>query len=250
MAQKFGMLEQPQATGEILVMDATDEGPRPLVGYRAAGGLKTGSRVGVGSSKSNVAAIDMEMIPGDDRNVMITAAPYSEEEMWTRAERLDIYTGRRTPVARPPVKGSSFYTDNKGVVRFARGAEFDNASKLYYRPTDEADWKLVNDENSSGRVESPVGFSADNRIAYLQVEQAKGPDAIVAYDTASGERKELLRDRFADPAAIILGFGSTTSRSVSSTWMASRIVPSSTPRAGRPGSTQCFRRHSPTIRCG
>lgn len=209
VAQKFGMLEEPQATGEILVMDATDKGPQPLVGYRAAGGLKAGSRLGVGSSKSNVAAIDMEMIPGDERNVIITAAPYSEEEMWTRAERLDIYTGKRTPVARPPVRGSSFYTDNKGVVRFARGAEFDNASKLYYRENDQADWKLVNDENSSGRVESPVGFSADNRIAYLQVDQEKGPDAIVAYDTGSGERKELLRDKFADPAAIIFGFGAT-----------------------------------------
>ena len=62
-------------------------------------------------------------------------------------------------VARPPVKASSFSTDNKGVVRFALGAEYDNFSKLYYRETDEADWKLINDETFSRRVQVPVGFS-------------------------------------------------------------------------------------------
>ncbi len=209
VAQKFGMLDQPQATGEILAMNVDEKGPVPLVGYRAAGGVKAGSRLGVGSSQSNVAAIAMHTIPGDERNVIVTVTPYSEDEMWTRAERMDIYSGRRTPVARAPVKGSSFYTDNKGVVRFAKGAEFDNASKLYYRESDNAEWRMINDENTSARVESPVGFAQDNRIAYLQVEQAKGPDAIVAYDTVSGERKELLRDEFSDPTAIIGEFGAS-----------------------------------------
>lgn len=205
VSQKFGMLEQPQPTGEILALNFDDKGPEALVGYRAAG-VQAGTHI---QTKNNerVAAIDVDSIPGDDRNVIVTVTPYSEDEMWYRADRMDVYTGRRTIVARAPVKGASFHIDNKGVVRFAMGAEYDNASKLYYRESDTADWKLVNDENSSGRVESPVGFSADNRIAYLQVEQASGPDSIVAYDTISGERKELLRDKFSDPTTIIGEFG-------------------------------------------
>lgn len=205
VSQKFGMLEQPQPTGEIVALNFDDKAPEALVGYRAAG-AQTGTHI---QTKNNerVAAIDVDSIPGDDRNVIVTVTPYSEDEMWYRADKMDVYTGRRTIVARAPVKSASFYIDNKGAVRFARGAEYDNASKLYYRETDTADWKLVNDENSSGRVESPVGFSADNRIAYLQVEQASGPDSIVAYDTASGERKELLRDKFSDPTTIIGEFG-------------------------------------------
>lgn len=205
VSQKFGMLEQPQPTGEIVALNFDDKAPEALVGYRAAG-MQAGTHI---QTKNNerVAAIDVDSIPGDDRNVIVTVTPYSEDEMWYRADKMDVYTGRRTIVARAPVKGASFHIDSKGAVRFARGAEYDNASKLYYRETDTADWKLVNDENSSGRVESPVGFSADNRIAYLQVEQASGPDSIVAYDTASGERKELLRDKFSDPTTIIGEFG-------------------------------------------
>ena len=207
VSQKFGMLEQPQATGEILALNFDDKGPEALVGYRA-GGMQAGTHI---QSKNNerVAAIDVDTIPGDDRNVIVTVTPYGEDEMWYRADRMDIYTGRRSIVARAPVKGASFHIDNKGVVRFAKGAEYDNASKLYYRESDATDWKLINDENSSGRVESPVGFSDDNRIAYLQVEQASGPDSIVSYDTVSGERKELLRDKFSDPTTIIGEFGAS-----------------------------------------
>ena len=208
VAQKFGMLEQPQATGEVIAMTIGEKGVEPLVGYRASSG-GVGSRIGQGSSKNNVAAITLDRIPGDERNVIITTAPYSEDELWTRAERLDVYTGKRETVARAPVKGSNFFTDNKGVVRFARGSEYDNASKLYHRDNDDAEWKLVNDENVSGRVESPVGFSDDNRVAYLQVEQPTGPDAIVSYDTVSGERKEVLRDKSSDPTYILNAFGAS-----------------------------------------
>ena len=46
---------------------------------------------------------------------------------------MDIYTGRRTPVARAPVRNADFVADNKGIVRFARGFGIDNVDKLYYR---------------------------------------------------------------------------------------------------------------------
>lgn len=210
VAQKFGMLETPQATGEILAMTIGDKGVVPLVGYRVTQG-RVGSRVGQGSSKNNVAALTLDKIPGDDRTMVITVVPYSEDETWTRAERLDVYTGKRDTVARAPVKGADFFTDNKGAVRFARGSEYDNASKLYHRESDSAEWRLINDENTSGRVESPVGFDNDNRVAYLQVEQESGPDAIVSYDTVSGERKEVLRDKMSDPTYVIHSFGTSNS---------------------------------------
>lgn len=205
VSEKFGMLEQPQPTGEIVALNFDDKVPEALVGYRAAG-MQAGTHIRA-KNNERVAAINVDSIPGDDRSVIVTVTPYSEDEMWYRADRMDVYTGRRTTIARAPVKGASFHIDNKGAVRFAMGAEYDNTSKLYHRESDTADWKLINDESTSGHVESPVGFSADNRIAYLQVEQASGPDSLVAYDTVSGERKELLRDKFSDPTTIIGKFG-------------------------------------------
>ena len=203
--QKIGLLEQPQLTGEIFAISVDRKGTDALIGYRS-GSMQTGTNIQKTYSE-NVAAVAIETIPGDERNVIATVTQYGEGEKSNQVVRMDIQTGRRIVVARPPVKASSFFTDNKGVVRFALGAEYDNFSKLYYRETNEADWKLINDETFSGRVQVPAGFSKDNRTAYLRIEQTSGPDSIVAYDTATGVKKELLRDKFSDPTRIIEEFG-------------------------------------------
>jgi dipeptidyl aminopeptidase/acylaminoacyl peptidase len=99
--------------------------------------------------------------------------------------------------------------DGKGVVRFAWGSDLQNANKLYYRAADASDWtkttdwKELNNEAASDHVEVPLGFSSDDRYAYLQVEQASGPGAIVAFDTTDGSRKTVLHDAVGDPGRII-----------------------------------------------
>ncbi len=205
--QKLGMLEQPQYTGEIFALSVGKKNADALMGYRS-GSMQTGTHI-IGRDSEQVAAIAIEQIPGDERNVLVTVRPYGEGEKAQRAERMDVYSGRRTMVARPPVKSSRYQTDNRGVVRFAVGSEVDNVSKLYYRDTDGADWKLINDEDQSGQAEMPLGFADDNRIAYLRVEQKIGPDAIVAYDTVNGERKQVLRDERSDPTLVIGKFGAS-----------------------------------------
>jgi dipeptidyl aminopeptidase/acylaminoacyl peptidase len=205
--QKLGMLEQPQYTGEIFALSIGKKNADALMGYRS-GSMQTGTHI-ISRDSEQVAAIAIEQIPGDERNVLVTVRPYGEGEKAQRAERMDVYSGRRTMVARPPVKSSRYQTDNRGVVRFAVGSEVDNVSKLYYRDTDESDWKLINDEDQSGQAEMPLGFADDNRIAYLRMEQKSGPDAIVVYDTVNGERKQVLRDERSDPTLVIGKFGAS-----------------------------------------
>ncbi len=89
--------------------------------------------------------------------------------------------------------------------RFARGAGNDNVSKLYHREKQGAPWVLINDESVSGVVEHALGFSADGLTAYLQTERRTGPDAIVAWNPATGERKEVLADPVVDPYSAVLG---------------------------------------------
>lgn len=207
VSQKFGLLEEPQITGEVMGLNFDGKKADLLIGYRAVE-KQAGTHIQA-KTNEHVAAIDMDPLPGDDRNVIVTVTPYGEKETWNRADRMDIYTGRHSVVARAPVKSASFYLDNSGVVRFAKGAEYDNLSKLYHRETDQAEWKLVNDESASRRVEIPLGFSDDNRIAYLQVEHPSGPDSVIAYDTLSGDRKELLRDKVSDPTIVVRKLGGT-----------------------------------------
>ena len=200
MAEKFGSLDQPQLTGELFAINADGTQPENLIGYRVQGaGLGTKIQP---KKVEAVAAFLVDDLPADDENVIISVTPFAADT-FSRAEKMDVYTGRRTRVASAPVRNARFITDNAGIVRFARGSGTDLVSKLYYRAGEGADWKLVNDENVSGRIESPIGFSADDRTAYLEVENSEGPNAIVAYDIATGARTELFRDSTVDPGGYI-----------------------------------------------
>ncbi|WP_368561849.1 alpha/beta hydrolase family protein [Pseudoxanthomonas sp. UTMC 1351] len=205
VAEKAGTLDEPVPTGELYAISADGSKPELLVGFRVQ---SAGPGTRLHSKKvENVAAFLVDALPQDDRHVIISVWPAGDEP-YTRAERMDVYTGRRTLVARAPVRRADYFTDNQGVVRFAHGAGPDNVRKLYYRHGDGADWQLISDEVVDGNAEYPLGFSQDNRIAYLQVEQSSGPDAVIAYDVASGNREQIMRDEIADPDWIVYGIDS------------------------------------------
>jgi dipeptidyl aminopeptidase/acylaminoacyl peptidase len=202
VAEKFGALDEPVSTGELYAISADGSKPELLVGFRVQG---DGPGTRLHSKKvENVAAFLVDTLPQDDRHVIISAWPFGDEP-FTRAERMDVYSGRRTPITRAPVRRADYFTDNQGVVRFAHGAGTDNVRKLYYRDGDGTDWRLISDEAAGGNAEYPLGFSKDNRIAYLQVEQDSGPDAVVAYDVATGKREQIMRDAVADPDWVVYG---------------------------------------------
>ena len=209
VAEKFGALDSPAGTGELYAVDAKpDAQGELLVGQRVT--TNTGSGAGSKIQAKKVEQVWARLIddlPADDRTVILQVGTFGAE--FPRVEKMDVYTGRRLRVASSPVRSSSFLTDNAGVVRFAHGAEYDRAAKLYYRSGDGAEWRLVNDEAVTGLDRVPVGFSADNRIAYMEVQQEKGPNRIVMWDPESGNSTELLADAFADPAAMIVELGSS-----------------------------------------
>jgi dipeptidyl aminopeptidase/acylaminoacyl peptidase len=203
MAEKFGSADTPMSTGELLAIDADGGKMQLLVGFRVDDG---GSSTRIHSTKSEPVYAEMvDDLPNDDRFAIISVSPFSVAPQ-SRAEKMDVMTGHRTVVARVPVRRARFTTDHAGLVRFARGHGADNVSKLYYRANADAEWQLVNDEDTTNRVEVPLGFSRDDKIAYLEVENATGPDSIVAFDVASGQRSEVLRDATVDPWRIVPSF--------------------------------------------
>jgi dipeptidyl aminopeptidase/acylaminoacyl peptidase len=200
IAEQFGSLDTPMPTGELFAVNAAGGKPEILVGQRVEN-LRRDSRLST-KKEEMVAAALVDDLPADDRNVIISVAAFTAEPT-TRAERMDVYTGKRTPITRAPVPRARFVTDNAGAIRFAHGHGGDNQGRLYYRANDDAEWVLANDEGVSGVDERPIGFSADNAVAYLQAERKDGPDAIVAFDPATQARTDVLRDAHADPAAIL-----------------------------------------------
>lgn len=205
-AEKFGALDQPVPTGELYAMNAEGSSRDLLVGFRVDdGGLKTRIKP---KKAERIAAYVVDDLPADDKSVIIAAWPFAADP-FTRAERMDVYSGRRTGVARAPVRNAEFLTDNQGVVRFASGLGIDNVRKLYYREGNATQWRMISDEAVAGYREFPIGFSIDDGTAYFQTEHVSGPDSIVAFDIASESRKQLIRDDDTDPANIIYRSGTS-----------------------------------------
>ena len=202
-SRKSGVLDEPQPTGNLYAMNADGSGKDILVGPDVDS-MATGSRVHAKQAE-RAAAFLLDDLPDDDRNVLVTVWPFDADGL-SRVDRMDVYTGRRTAVVRAPVRQADYVTDAQGQVRFAYGHDRHNDNQLYYRDVG-GSWRQLNDEATSGHVELPLGFAADGATAYLQVERDEGPDAIVAFATADGSRKPLLRDDDSDPAAIIRALG-------------------------------------------
>ncbi|MBJ7574840.1 S9 family peptidase [Luteimonas sp. MC1828] len=198
-AEKIGELDRPQSTGDIYATSINGK-TDILVGQSVA-------VMGLGSNIrpkkiERVAAHMVDTLRDSETEVLVSVQPFTQDP-FTRVDRMNIVTGRRTPVARAPVRNASFLTDHAGEVRVANGLHTDNAWRLYLRKGKGDEWTLVNDEATSNRIDWPIGFSNDNLTLYLQSERDDGPDVIVAYDVASGARKEVLRDDNRDPSSII-----------------------------------------------
>jgi len=193
-AERLGSRDQPYPTGLLFAVGTDGSRVRTLVGPKVEANMVTTYG---GTPEWEMASL-IDTLPDDPSNVLISVWDMGVNPK-TRVERLDVYTGRRVSVASAPVRRATFVTDVAGHVRFAEGARDDNYRKLYYRDSDDAEWQLVNDEAQSGRYESALGFSADGVTAYLQGMEDSGPDAVVAWNTRTGVRKQVQRDAVVDP---------------------------------------------------
>lgn len=204
MAEAFGMDDTPTATGELVGVNADGKNIELLTGYRATG-AGPGTRLQTRTQEA-VAAYVLDTLPESDHEVMIEVWPFHDDP-YTRVEVLDVRSGKRRPVTRSPVQRGEFSVDHASQVRFVRGVGEGNASMLYHRAGEGEEWALVNDETKTARTERVVGFSADNRIAYLLTDSRKAPDALVAFDTTTGERRLLLQHDVVDPSTVLYSLG-------------------------------------------
>ncbi len=204
VGERAGGLEQPVSFGEMWGTNADGSKQGIIAGVRAV----TGSRSS-GKARAESASIQMvDTLVGNDTEVLVAVTPFAAGEIpYTSLERMNVFTGTRKPLARAPARGASFLTDYNGQARFASGLNRDFKEVLYYRKDDKSEWKLINDESSTGRKMSALGFSADNVTAYLQAEEATGPDSVRAFDTATETMKQVARDESVDPAGLFRAVG-------------------------------------------
>ena len=228
LAQKWGSLDQPNPTGELYAIDANGNRGELLVGYRVESN-GPGTRIQPKKVEA-VAAFLADDLPGDERNVLVTVWPLAEDP-FTRVDRMDVTTGRRSRVASSPVRRGEFTTDGAGEVRFVHGSGSDNVNKLYFRERSGDAWKLINDEAVSKRIETALGFSADDSVAYLNVEQTQGRMRSSAGTRRPASAPRCCATRWSIRTASSIALAPMC-RSARSTW-AIRHVPGSSTRSRR-----------------
>jgi dipeptidyl aminopeptidase/acylaminoacyl peptidase len=200
MSEKIGALDTPLPTGNLYAVDAKTGSVDILVGQDVVA-MTTGTHIQT-KKQEDVAADLVDDLAGDDDYVLIALQPFNADA-YTWVEKMDVHSGKRAVVVRSPVRNAWFLADHAGVVRFAHGYDRSADDKLFYRAGDGAPWQEINDEIAKGADAWPIGFSPDNRIAYLQVQQTAGPDAIVAMDVATLKQAQVFRDQSSDPTAIV-----------------------------------------------
>lgn len=201
---KDQLIESPVGTGEMFAINADGSKSKQLAGYIRDDAMISG-RAGGQASKETVFMRIINELPDDDENVIASVFRYGSD--YTTVERVNVYSGTRSRLSQAPVTNADFMTDNAGFARFAVGEKKDQFSKLYYRKSEDDKWELLNDEGASGKVVLPMGFSADNSVAYLVTQEKVGPNAVLAYDVATGTSKTVVRDALADPSGAINAIG-------------------------------------------
>lgn len=150
----------------------------------------------------------VDTLVNDDEHLLVSECKRSEGNLGcinrVRRIRADL-RGRGEVVVEAPAPNAEFFADNAGRVRFASCRDVDDLQSLYVRDAEnDAPWRIVNDERASGVELVPIGRAVGDRVAYLRGENTRGPDSIIEYDFASGERKVVLRHDVADPVGMIL----------------------------------------------
>lgn len=201
-AEKLGGLERPVSTGELYAVNANGGKGEMLVGARLVGD-DAGTTI-KRKKAEDVAASLIDELPGNDKEGIISVRPFGYD-VFSRAEIMDVYTGKRRPIAKAPIRNADFLTDHAGNVRFAYGIEADRSTRLYYRESNDKEWRLIKETRDGEPAEYPLGFSLDDKIVYLQIEHPQGPDSVVAWDLSADKRTEVMRDDNVDPSGLYFG---------------------------------------------
>lgn len=153
----------------------------------------------------------LSMLPGDEDHVLIGKLYGGEDGMF--AHKLNVHNGRTFYLDDQPSKPGQLLADNTGNLRasfsyeenpddeFGRGTFY-----LNYKPYESDEWKKFHiDAFDKGGSLRFVGFSQNNRYAYVSADFETETRALYQFDTATEEFKQLYSNDIADISGVIYG---------------------------------------------
>ncbi|MGE4459599.1 MAG: hypothetical protein AB7D31_10100 [Stenotrophomonas sp.] len=174
--RKYGSLEKPLPTGEIIASDFDGQNQRYIYGYEqqnAAAGLDRGFGYIEGVAESNDGRFYMRQLKRDPTSSMLYV--------------VDTQRPTFKLIADINVPQLEFVIDRNGVARYAWGRDEADAH-LLYRSDDGRRWQPL-PPPQAGSVWTPLSFSADNTHVYGALSRAEGPSQLVLSDLVAAMPK-------------------------------------------------------------
>lgn len=145
----------------------------------------------------------VDLTPADPQTILVSRSVES-----AFLAKLNIYTGRLTPVARVALDGGSFIIDHQGNPRYAYGVMKDGSQVTLQRAGD--DWLEVHRTPRGGATLSPLGMAADNKRVYMERGDAGKPEAIVLVDPETGTETKVSENGVVSPMETVWSSDSKT----------------------------------------
>lgn len=184
---KIGALDRPVMTGDLYALNA-DGGKKVQLLPEQTRGRSTGHVV-----KYYFDIISR--LKDDPDHILISHYGTGD---YPTPYKMNVYNGSMLKLGNSPVKHASYAADHNGQLRFAVGRDDDLIKKVYYRESDDVDWKLIEEYKDSEGGMMPLGFTPDNKQVYILSDRNAPTDGIYLYNPASGDKKLLFRSDVVD----------------------------------------------------
>mgnify|MGYP000577218386 CR=1 FL=1 len=202
LTARFGSLELPALTGELLGLDIDGGNATYLFGERGGGTSRQ-----AGLSRGWATMIDPR--PEDGHHAIIAAHEWDSDgggvdKGLITVYQVDVDGGQLAPKTVSPITGNAeFVTDAQGVVRYAVGEDHFYHEDTFYKPDAAAEWKHLNTGSLAHAAVIPLRFSADGSKVYLESNEDSDRSCLIEHDLANDTRRHLSCDEVSDAGHVL-----------------------------------------------
>ena len=173
IAERHAEMNQPIPTGEIFAVNFDGKQGQIVYGYRA-GELKIGTSIQRRDSSYATAKMITPLL-SDDKNILIAEYPWHQYADGWRIDldakptitQLDVFSGKKQPPSRAPLRFATVLVDQKDQVRFAIGRNEQLKFSASWKPDPKGEWQAFTlPEFENGSV-IPQLIAADNQSVYF-----------------------------------------------------------------------------------
>lgn len=195
---QYGTLDFPVNLGDYFSMDVDGSKKANLWGFRNKGGTA------INPTLSGMEIL--HLLPGDPKHILVAEHIASrKQQTYSKAYKLNVYTGKTQKVASSPIKGGSFLADRNANIRFVSGIDPDenNRLKIYYREHTSDAWTLSKSYDVRNGKFVPIAFTEDGQQVYAMGDLENSVLGLLKLDLKSGEFESIYRHDRVDPDDVI-----------------------------------------------